>query len=111
MTAFRVDIDGRVYEGHYDGRINAVYGAMLKDSIERHREVSALAPYARQNNDHHSPSCTYSLAPHYSSCTCHIMSEWRKAANALSQDEASPTLIGVEKIVGRKVAKKVHRVG
>jgi hypothetical protein len=31
MTAYRINIDGRVYEGDYGSAANAVYGAMLYD--------------------------------------------------------------------------------
>lgn len=76
MPAYRIDIDGRIYEGHYDSKPNAVFGAMCKDSIDRNRAARTTS----------------------------------NGYFALRQEDAQPSLIGVEIVTGRKVAKKIHKV-
>ena len=34
---YRVNIDGRIYEGSYGSKANAVFGAICKDQIDRNR--------------------------------------------------------------------------
>lgn len=84
MTAFRVTIDGRAYEGHYDSPANAVFGCMRKDEIENcprppreWKTPEGKAQYERKRT---------------------------RARDRLSP----PLVIHVEEVTGRKVARKVH---
>jgi hypothetical protein len=43
-TGYRVDIDGRVYEGGWNSPANAVFGAMRKDEIDGYREEPRRHP-------------------------------------------------------------------
>lgn len=101
MPAYKINIDGRVYEGHYANKPNAVFGAMLKDDIDRRRVACAL-PLTP-----HSRACTCISGQGYH-CNCGALNRnMREAAQVVGARTSS--LIGIEEIKGRDVAKKVHR--
>lgn len=81
MPYFRINIDGRIYEGEYGSKPDAVYGAMCKDSIDRGRACYAIASTKDRS----------------------------EAYREMYAEDAAPSLIGVEKL-DHRVTKKIHRV-
>jgi hypothetical protein len=88
VTAFRVSIDGRAYEGHYDSPANAVFGCMRKDEIDLRSEMDIPSRWWA--------TAAGKLAYH---------SEVARMKELLT----TPLDIRIEMVTDRKVARKVHK--
>jgi hypothetical protein len=107
VTAFRVTIDGRAYEGDYGDKADAVYGCMRKDDIDRSRAVTASMPHI--NMDEHRTGSLFRVPRE----EIEARPEWkafRERQQQLVAENHAPSVVTIERVVGRKVTKKVHRV-
>ena len=89
MTAFRVTIGERAYEGHYDSPTNAVFGAMRKDEncLCAERKVPSRWWETKTGKELH-----------------------RLETGRVQSMLSAPLAIFVEEVKGRKITKKVERV-